>query len=85
MIMRLLTECVDSYAVPGQWQGTYRDTLEIIGDKKGGTTAAILARKPEEIDRVRDLVQGMSTHHVAISSGSSFLLTLRSLGHVQCP
>lgn len=46
-----------NYAVPGQWQGTYRDRLEIIGDKKGGTTAAILARKPEELNRVRDLVK----------------------------
>lgn len=47
-----------SYAVPGQWQGTYQDKLEIIGDKKGGTTSAILANKPEELDRVRDLVKG---------------------------
>jgi len=46
-----------SYAVPGQWQGTYQDKLEIIGDKKGGTTSAILANKPEELDRVRDLVK----------------------------
>lgn len=46
-----------NYAVPGQWQGTYRDKLEIIGDKKGGTTAAILYNNPEKLDTVRDLVK----------------------------
>jgi hypothetical protein len=66
--------------VPGQWQGTYRDQLEIIGDKKGGTTAAILAKKPEELDRVRDLVKGKDhpSHRVV----SSLLRPFSLLTHI---
>lgn len=52
-----------SYKVPDQWQGTYSDELVIIGDKKGGGTAATLADDPEKLDRVRDLVQGTLTLH----------------------
>ena len=41
--------------MPDQWQGTYKDKLDIIGDKKGGTTASILFNKPEELERVQKL------------------------------
>jgi hypothetical protein len=34
------------YSVPGQWQGRYR-RLRVIGDKKGGNTARLLAAQPE--------------------------------------
>ncbi|XP_031566439.1 uncharacterized protein LOC116301507 [Actinia tenebrosa] len=33
------------YNVPGQWQGKFKDTLKVIGAKKGGKTTRLLAKK----------------------------------------
>jgi hypothetical protein len=38
-----------SYAVPGQWQGRWRD-LRVVGDKRGRMTTDRLAARPELID-----------------------------------
>lgn len=45
-----------SYAIPGQWQGRYRE-LRIIGDKKGGRTSQQLFAKPELLDQLRRTVE----------------------------
>ncbi len=37
------------YAIPGQWQGSWRQ-LKVIGDKKGGGTARMLAEHPELLE-----------------------------------
>lgn len=43
-----------SYEVDGQWQGRY-SRIRIIGDKKGGGSSRHLARRPELLDRLREL------------------------------
>jgi hypothetical protein len=43
------------FAVPGQWQGK-TERLRVIGDKKAAASALRLARKPELLDRLRELV-----------------------------
>jgi len=45
-----------SYAVPGQYQGTFR-TLRLIGDKKGGKSTLRLGENPELFERLNDLVK----------------------------
>jgi hypothetical protein len=45
-----------SYQVPGQWQGRFED-LRIIGDKKGGGTAAGLVKNPALLDELSDCVK----------------------------
>ncbi|MCI0710673.1 MAG: hypothetical protein L0154_10980, partial [Chloroflexi bacterium] len=40
-----------SYLVPGQWQGKYTQ-LKIIGDKKGGKTAELLAAYPQMLNEL---------------------------------
>ncbi|XP_068691859.1 uncharacterized protein [Montipora foliosa] len=37
-----------SYHVPGQWQGTYRDSIMVMGDKKGGKTTRQLFHKENQ-------------------------------------
>jgi len=43
------------YAVPGQWQGRF-EQVRVVGDKKGGRTVRRIHRRPELLDRLRDLV-----------------------------
>ena len=43
------------YAVPGQWQGRFRQ-LRVIGDKKGAQSTRILDAHPRVLDRVRATV-----------------------------
>jgi len=45
-----------SYAVPGQWQGRWRDLL-LVGDKRGRMTTDRLAARPELIDQLAATVQ----------------------------
>ncbi len=52
---RLQTKTGYQYAVPGQWQGRYRE-LRVVGDKKGGASTRKLGRQPELLDRLRTLV-----------------------------
>ncbi|GIW70519.1 MAG: hypothetical protein KatS3mg102_0061 [Planctomycetota bacterium] len=40
------------YTVPGQWQGRY-ERLRVIGDKRGGSTARLLAKVPGLLERLR--------------------------------
>lgn len=42
-----------SYSVPHPWQGRY-ERLEVIGDKKGGKSAQVLARQHGLLRRLRD-------------------------------
>jgi hypothetical protein len=44
-----------TYAVTGQWQGTYR-TLRVVGDKSGGYTTLRLTDTPELLDRLREML-----------------------------
>lgn len=44
-----------SYAVPGQWQGRWRD-LKVIGDKKGGRSTMALMSRPDLLDRLMQTV-----------------------------
>ncbi len=44
-----------SYAVPGQYQGSYRQ-LRVVGDKRGGGSTLRLARDPEALQRLRSRV-----------------------------
>lgn len=41
-----------SYLVPGQWNGKY-ETLNVIGDKKGGGTSYMLSQHPELLDKLK--------------------------------
>jgi Sulfotransferase family len=43
------------YQIPNKWQGRF-ETLRVIGDKRGGTAAQWLARRPDVLDRLRALV-----------------------------
>lgn len=43
------------YAVPGQWQGRYRQ-LRVIGDKKGGRSTRRLGSDPDLLDRVKRIL-----------------------------
>jgi hypothetical protein len=43
------------YEVPGQWQGRY-STLQVIGDKKGGSSSMLLARQPGLLEALRRVV-----------------------------
>jgi hypothetical protein len=43
------------YEVPGQWQGRWR-ALQVIGDKKGGSSSMLLGRKPGLLDALRRVV-----------------------------
>ena len=45
-----------NYRVPNQWQGRFQK-LKVIGDKKGGTSAAHLLRNPSLLGKLRDIVQ----------------------------
>eukprot|EP00117_Sycon_ciliatum_P035731 scpid55018/ scgid0646/ len=38
-----------SYHVPGQWQGRFQDTIQVIGDKKGGGTTKFTARSRQRV------------------------------------
>lgn len=53
------------YTVPGQWHGRW-ERLRVIGDKRGGGSAVLLARYPDLIDRLRDKVgvPVVALHHV---------------------
>ncbi len=42
-----------SYLVPRQWNGTYKN-LNVIGDKKGGGSSAMLHRHPELLEKLRE-------------------------------
>jgi len=44
------------YTVPSQHNGRYEDKLLIIGDKKGGATAAALYKNPGRLDELQELV-----------------------------
>jgi hypothetical protein len=44
-----------SYRVPSQWQGAFRE-LKVIGDKKAGATTFLLNRRPELLQRLREMV-----------------------------
>ncbi len=44
-----------AYSVPGQWKGRF-ESLRAIGDKRGGAVTRTIARHPEFLGRVRDLV-----------------------------
>lgn len=44
-----------TYQVPNQWQGRFQ-TLEVIGDKKGGRSSTHLVKQPEALDRLRQVV-----------------------------
>jgi hypothetical protein len=44
------------YEVPGQWQGRWR-TLKVIGDKKGGSSSMLLAKKPALLEALKRLVR----------------------------
>ena len=43
------------YAIPGQWQGRHAE-LQVIGDKKGGTSSWLLGEQPELLARLRKTV-----------------------------
>ena len=43
------------YKVEGQWQGRYRN-LQVIGDKKGGTSSYLIGSKPELLDQLLRLL-----------------------------
>ena len=43
------------FAVPGQWQGS-TERLRVLGDKKASASASRLARNPELLGRLRDVV-----------------------------
>ena len=43
------------YAVPGQWNGRFRD-LRVIGDKKGGRSTIRLAAKPELLEALQKVM-----------------------------
>jgi hypothetical protein len=45
-----------AYAVPGQWNGRFRE-LHVIGDKKGGRSTLRLADKPGLLDALRTTMQ----------------------------
>jgi Sulfotransferase family len=45
-----------SYAVPGQWQGRYRD-LAVVGDKRGRMTTHRLRTRPDLLDRLAATVR----------------------------
>lgn len=49
-----------SYHVPGQWQGTYKSSIQVMGDKKGGKTTRQILKKEnqqalKEIQRVLNI------------------------------
>ncbi len=44
------------YEVPGQHQGTY-ERLRVLGDKRARSTALLIARRPELLDRIRRTVK----------------------------
>jgi hypothetical protein len=44
------------YQVPGQYQGRY-ERLRVLGDKRGNSAAMEIARWPELLDRVRQVVK----------------------------
>ncbi|HSH59746.1 MAG TPA: sulfotransferase [Acidimicrobiales bacterium] len=52
---RLQTKTGYQYAVPGQWQGRFRE-LRVIGDKKGGASTRKLGRQPKLLDRLQRTV-----------------------------
>ena len=43
------------FAVAGQWQGT-TERLRVIGDKRAASSASRLGRRPDLLDRLRDVV-----------------------------
>ena len=45
-----------NYRVPGQFQGRFKN-LKVIGDKKGGTSAAHLLENPALLAKLREVVQ----------------------------
>lgn len=53
------------YTVPGQWHGRW-ERLRVIGDKRGGASAALLGRRPAALDRLRRTVGVpiVAIHHV---------------------
>ena len=42
------------FAIPNQWQGRF-ETLEVIGDKRGGAVTRQLAEDPEFLEKIRHL------------------------------
>jgi hypothetical protein len=53
------------YTVPGQWHGRW-ERLRVIGDKRGGGSAALLSRHPDLLDRLQRTVGVpiLAIHHV---------------------
>ncbi|MGA8726990.1 MAG: sulfotransferase [Acidimicrobiales bacterium] len=45
-----------SYEVPGQYQGIYK-RLRVLGDKRARSTALLIARRPDLLDRIRRTVK----------------------------
>ena len=45
-----------NYQVPGQFQGSFQ-RLTVVGDKKGGTSAAYLVKDPQLLRKLREVVQ----------------------------
>jgi|TARA_R110000737_G_scaffold306646_3_gene314372 hypothetical protein len=52
-----------SYKVEGQWQGRY-DKLKIIGDKRGGSSTALLKENPELLDKIKSFCEKFKVLHV---------------------
>ncbi|KAL9978398.1 hypothetical protein ACROYT_G015908 [Oculina patagonica] len=49
-----------SYNVPGQWQGTYKDKIKVIGDKKGESTSHFL-RNPRNLKLLDEIQRTLKT------------------------
>ena len=52
-----------SYHIPGMWQGSF-ETLELIGDKRGGGSAKHLEEDPELLEKVKVLAKNYKMIHV---------------------
>lgn len=50
-----LDDGINSYNVPGGWQGSFDGKIKIIGDKKGGGTTMELTEKPEKFVILREI------------------------------
>jgi len=48
------------YNVPGQWQGTYRDKLKVIGDQAGTSTSKLLTN-PQNVKVLEDIQRTLQT------------------------
>ena len=52
-----------SYRIPGMWQGSF-ESLELIGDKRGGGSAKHLEENPELLNEVKKLAKNCKMIHV---------------------